>query len=146
MSKLIVIYAVSLRPRKAHKMDVGTIAYFSPVGPLVTDMLLWGAGLFLILRGTVAVHELESDLIGYQRKMLKTVVNVDFKPSAGEEWFLAPGFEFQITTPSRRTYLDVLRNAAKIVIFLIGALLLLFSVDALSQRPILQAVGIHHIY
>jgi len=115
------------------------ITYFSPLGPLVTDMLLWGAGFFLVLWGTVAVHELEVQLIGHQGKTLKTVVNTDFKPSAGEEWFLAPGFELQHTTPSRRPHLNLLRNTAKFAIFIIIGILLLFSFDALSQQPVLNA-------
>lgn len=119
-------------------MDVA-ITYFSPLGSLVTDMLLWGAGFFLVLWGSVAVHELEVDLIGHQRKMLKTVVNTDFRPSVGEEWFLAPGFELQHTTPSRRPHLNLLKNTAKIAIFIIIGILLLFSVDALSQQPVLNA-------
>jgi len=95
------------------------ITYFSPLGSLVTDMLLWGAGFFLVLWGTV--------------------VNTDFQPSAGEEWFLAPGFELQHTTPSRRAHLNLLRNTAKFAIFIIIGILLLFSFDALSQQPILNA-------
>ena len=94
-------------------MNTGLTSYFWLAAPLLTDTILLCAGLLFVIRLYLIEREFEEELIGFEKDYLRKRINFDFRPLPEEEWFLAPGFEYQVTTRSQYCRLDTLRKIVK---------------------------------
>ena len=112
-------------------MTIGFTSYFWWAWPLLTDVVLLGAGLLFVIRLYLVERQFEEGLIGFEREYLKRTVNRDFRALPEDEWFLAHGFEYQVATPSQCRRLARLRTIVRLAVVTMISLAALFGVGAL---------------